>query len=256
MDEMKKWIAEVFSRTAPEYGQKGSSFFSYFGENLVEVSNVQGKLGLDVATGKGAVLLPLSKKIDKVIGIDISQQMLDNMIAPNNAELIQMDAEHLNFEDNVFDCVFCGFGLFFFPDINRALQEFKRVLKPGGILAISTWGKDTEIDQIQNEEIDKIARYKPLISSPLFTEDKIKSVLQDNHFTSIQIIEDNYAFHYSDFEEFWNSLWMHAIRAKLEQLDANQLKTYKERIHARIGNHPKETMQAFYGIAKKPSLQN
>lgn len=112
---MKKWIAEVFSRTAPEYGQKGSSFFSYFGENLVEVSNVQGKLGLDVATGKGAVLLPLSKKIDKVIGIDISQQMLDNMIAPNNAELIQMDAEHLNFMITYLTVFFVVLVCFSFP---------------------------------------------------------------------------------------------------------------------------------------------
>jgi hypothetical protein len=48
MDEMKKWVSEVFSRTAPEYGQKGSSFFTYFGKKLVEVSKVKGKLGLDV----------------------------------------------------------------------------------------------------------------------------------------------------------------------------------------------------------------
>ena len=50
-----------------------------------------------------------------------------------------MDAEQLDFADGSFDVVLCGFGIMFFPDQNRALSEFRRVLKPGGTLAVSTW---------------------------------------------------------------------------------------------------------------------
>lgn len=59
-----------------------------------------------------------------------------------NAVIRQMDAEHLEFSDASFDGVYCGFVLFFLPHLETALAEYVRVLKPGGQIAVSTWGKD------------------------------------------------------------------------------------------------------------------
>jgi len=56
-----------------------------------------------------------------------------------NAEAIVGDVESLPFPDETFEAVLCGFGLFFFPDTNRALAEIRRVLRPGGQLALSTF---------------------------------------------------------------------------------------------------------------------
>ncbi len=123
MNDHKKWVSEIFDRTASEYGKKSSSFFSYFGKRLVEQVNVlPGHHVLDIATGRGAVLFPLADAVGplgKVVGIDISQQM----IAETSIEVLErdihwvkllcMDAENLNFPDSSFDSVFCGFGLFF-----------------------------------------------------------------------------------------------------------------------------------------------
>jgi ubiquinone/menaquinone biosynthesis C-methylase UbiE len=79
-DDHKEWVSQVFDRAAVEYGKKSSSFFGYFGKRLVEQTEVKSHYRvLDVATGKGAVLFPLIEIIDsegKLIGIDISQQML------------------------------------------------------------------------------------------------------------------------------------------------------------------------------------
>ena len=50
-----------------------------------------------------------------------------------------MTAEHLDFPDATFDRVLCGFGMMFFPDQLRAFGEFRRVVKSGGRLAVSTW---------------------------------------------------------------------------------------------------------------------
>jgi ubiquinone/menaquinone biosynthesis C-methylase UbiE len=52
-----------------------------------------------------------------------------------------MDAEKLEFEDATFDVVFCGFAVWFLPDILRGMREMRRVLRPGGRLAFSTWAK-------------------------------------------------------------------------------------------------------------------
>jgi SAM-dependent methyltransferase len=50
-----------------------------------------------------------------------------------------MDAEDLDFREASFDAVLCGFGLMFFPHLAQTLDGFRKVLKPGGRLAVSTW---------------------------------------------------------------------------------------------------------------------
>lgn len=64
MNDHKKWVSEIFDRAASEYGKKSSSFFSYFGKRLVEHVNVlPGQHVLDIATGRGAVLFPLTDAV-------------------------------------------------------------------------------------------------------------------------------------------------------------------------------------------------
>jgi len=48
------------------------------------------------------------------------------------------DAEAIDVESGCFDAVTAGFMIFFCPDPDRVLAEFARVLKPGGVVALST----------------------------------------------------------------------------------------------------------------------
>ena len=50
-----------------------------------------------------------------------------------------MNAEQLDFPTDSFDALLCGFGVMFFPHLGQALAEFRRVLKPGAVVAVSTW---------------------------------------------------------------------------------------------------------------------
>lgn len=56
----------------------------------------------------------------------------------SNATVIVMDAEDLQFHDLSFDYVLCGLALFFLPNLEVALKECFRVLKPEGQLVVST----------------------------------------------------------------------------------------------------------------------
>ena len=95
---------------------------------------------LEVAVGTGLNLDAYPKDV-RLTGIDLSGQML--AIATTraaelgrNIELRQGDAHALPFADATFDTVVCTFGLCAIPDIDAALDEMTRVLRPGGKLIL------------------------------------------------------------------------------------------------------------------------
>jgi ubiquinone/menaquinone biosynthesis C-methylase UbiE len=147
----KQMIEQIFDASAGSYDRVGPSLFSGFGRRLVEhLPIVPGLDILDVATGTGAVVLPAAHKVGpegRVIGTDLSAGILDEARKAAraeglaNVELHKMDAEHLQFADQSFDVVTCAFALFLFPDQDAALREIYRVLKPGGHIGVSIFGK-------------------------------------------------------------------------------------------------------------------
>lgn len=99
---------------------------------------------LDVATGTGDLAIVSSKaKPEKIIGIDISEEMLKVGIEKvkkkglqNIIELKVADSEDLPFEDHSFDLAMVAFGVRNFEDLKKGLSEIKRVLKKDGLLII------------------------------------------------------------------------------------------------------------------------
>jgi len=105
---------------------------------------LQPKYILDVATGTGDFAFQaLSLDPDKVIGVDISEGMLEvgrqKIIKRNLASKIELgrgDSENLMFEENKFDAVTVGFGVRNFENLEKGLREIHRVIKPGGMLVV------------------------------------------------------------------------------------------------------------------------
>lgn len=106
-----------------------------------------GKKILDYGCGNGVHSAVLAKNGNEVIGIDLSEKSLEiarkkvaNKSFKDKLKFIAMDCEKLDFPDNSFDVIFDG-GTFSSIDLNKALPELARVLKPGGILiGIETFG--------------------------------------------------------------------------------------------------------------------
>jgi ubiquinone/menaquinone biosynthesis C-methylase UbiE len=266
MNDQKKMIQGVFDRAAQKYGRAGSLFFQYFGQRLVSLVPVsKTQYVLDVATGRGAVLFPAALAVGtsgKVIGIDISLEMLKETEREVQEKaftwihLQQMDAERLQFSHNSFDCIFCGFALFFFPSLSTALAECKRVLKPGGTFAVSIWGKKSDLFQWLSEEAKKLTSAGSLSVTPIFDSESLRKALKEASFESIQIIEEKKVFYYATGEEWWNSLWARGTRSLLEQLTPEQVIHLREKAIPKAeqlsqGEGIPEELQVFYGIAHK-----
>lgn len=90
---------------------------------------------LDIGTGPGSFPTRLREAghLGRLVGMDFSGGMLEVAKAKTNAvEWIQGNAMELPFADSSFDVVTARHMLYHVPDMNKAIQEAKRVLKPGG----------------------------------------------------------------------------------------------------------------------------
>ena len=171
--EQKAWLAGVFDRAAPAYDRVGVAYHEHFGRRLVELAGLPADAALlDVGCGRAAVLLAAAGRVGTLTGVDVSAGMLDHARAELRAagvdgvRLEVMDAERLAFADGTFDALTAAFLLFFLPDPERAAAEFRRVLRPGGRVAVSTWGDDDprwawEDDLMAGLRVDRRAIQRP-----------------------------------------------------------------------------------------------
>ena len=260
----KDALQGVFTRSASNYERV--RYFPIFGERLVETAQIhEGAQVLDVACGRGAVLFPAAKRVGpsgQVIGIDLAEgmaretQMEIERRGLKQAEARQMDAENLTFPDSSFDFVLCGFSLQFFPHLEQALSEFKRVLKPSGRIAVTTWGSDDERWNWYDGLKEAYGTVVKLGSQNLDTPEEIQRWFSQAGFENIQITTKELDMVYLDEEEWWNMVWSISGRAGLEKLSPEKLEHFKEEAFEKVQTQKEADgfhyrLEAFCTTAKK-----
>ena len=101
-----------------------------------------GKHAIDIGTGRGEFAVYLARLGFSVTGIDLSENMISQAREHSKKTAFAIDfkiqdAEELKFDDNTFDVVVSRNLLWTLPDPNKAVKEWRRVLKPGGTIVIS-----------------------------------------------------------------------------------------------------------------------
>jgi O-methyltransferase / aklanonic acid methyltransferase len=281
--ERKHEVAGIFGRAASTYDQVGPRFFSHFGRRLVTLAQIPGGAKvLDVATGRGAVLFSAAEVVGPqghVTGIDLSEMMIQEnreaikRLGLQNIETREMDAEYLEFPDASFDCVLCSFAIFFFPQLDRALSEMRRVLKPNGQIAVTTWASTRDeqwkwLDELietylpSESEPEQICNPQS-ISKPIFnTPEGLEAILTSAGFVNIRVVSEATEFIYTDEEEWWSTLWSHGKRADLEAIEEKTgqagLKRFQKGAFDRVqmirqpdGFH--QLFSVLFGLAFKPA---
>ena len=146
----KEQVASMFDQIAFRYDflnrlLSGGIDIYWRKKALKQLTSVQPSLMLDVATGTGDVAIMANKylKPKKIIGIDISEGMLElgkkkvaKLLLNNEIEFQLGDSEAIKFPDDTFDAVTVAFGVRNFEDLEKGLREMLRVLKPGGKLVV------------------------------------------------------------------------------------------------------------------------
>ena len=134
-------MREMFGAIAPRYDFV-TRIFSYGMDRRWKRLGVQkavlpeDAVVLDLASGTGDFSQMIGKKSPRAraIAVDLTEPMLRLARRRGLADAVCADAGTLPFADHSFDCVFVGYGLRNFPDLEVAVQEIVRVTRPGGLM--------------------------------------------------------------------------------------------------------------------------
>jgi ubiquinone/menaquinone biosynthesis C-methylase UbiE len=155
---------------AAEYDRAFAHVATHFMPFLLRTAHISpGMQVLDIATGTGLsaeAALAAVGPTGHVIAADVSPAMAakarERLGSAPNASVSVEDGQALTFADASFDAVLCNLGLMFFPDPVRGLSEFRRVLRPGGRVAVSV---NTVVERSYNHQINVIiARHMPSLA--------------------------------------------------------------------------------------------
>lgn len=149
----------ALQRRVQRYGwDKASPYYETFWQQqlkpaqdlLLEMAALRpGENVLDIACGTGLVSFRALEELGdgRLVGTDISEKMVGLASAlslqkgEHRARFLRMDAEELALDDGSFDVALCALGLMYMPAPLKALQEIRRLLKPGGRAVAAVWGQ-------------------------------------------------------------------------------------------------------------------
>jgi ubiquinone/menaquinone biosynthesis C-methylase UbiE len=150
LKQAKAKAAATYDAAADHFDDEALGFWERIGRRTVErLAFSAGANILDVGCGTGASALPAAEAVGPngfVIGVDLSSRLLDHARAKatarglRNVEFRLADMTSLGYPDSRFDAVVSVFSIFFVPDMEGLVRELWRMVRPGGKLAVTTWG--------------------------------------------------------------------------------------------------------------------
>ena len=205
-----------------------------------------GSRVLDVACGSGYPALDAAKHVrpgGSVVATDISTEMLavasrratsDGL---DNIEFLEMDAEALNFQEASFDAVTNAYGLMFCPNLSQAFGEARRVLKPGGSLALVTWDEPSKspfFSLITAVAAPVLALVPPATDAPgpfrLSSSTQLESLLRGAGFSDVRVENVSMTFELESAADYLRVFSDVAWKARVAALSEGDLARLKEEI--------------------------
>ena len=261
--------AFTYNAASDFYDASPLSFWVYFGRRTIELASLPiGSRVLDVCCGTGGSALPAAEAVGPtgtVIGIDLAKQLLESARKKTiqrrlgNIEFEVGNMLSMRFPVTSFDAVVCVFGIFFVPDMAMAVRALWSRIRPGGKLAVTTWGpnlfepaNDAFWCSIKDVRPDLYKGFNPWdrIDDPA----NLRKVLDQAGVASSEIIPEDRLHPIKSAEDWWTIVLGSGYRGTIEQLNLAERQKVKEANLAFIRNEKISAIETnvLYALATKP----
>jgi ubiquinone/menaquinone biosynthesis C-methylase UbiE len=203
----ERWRAQLEQDAAPIRNWMVRALAVKAGDTVLELSAGAGDTGFEVAPALGSD--------GHLITSDFSPEMVEvarrrgEELGLENVEYRVLDAERMALEDDSVDGVLCRWGYMLMADPAAALAETRRVLRPGGRLVLSVWGRPED-----NPWASVVARLlvecghmqPPAPGAPgvfsMGSEERTRSLLADAGFATVETEEIPVRFAFGDLDDY------------------------------------------------------
>lgn len=232
-------MAALFDRASATYDDVGVEFFTPVGRALVAAVGLRpGDRVLDVGCGRGACLFPAAEMVGpngRVLGIDLAPGMVRATAAEAASRKFHQigvevrDAAQPELAPDSFDAVLASLVLFFLPDPAAALRAWAGGLRPGGRLALSTFGpSDTRwdsMDAVAQEHTGATGTTRPpgAGDGPFASSVRLGALVAEAGFTDVQSDEQVQEVRFADGSQWWDWQWSTGARLVWERVPPDRL---------------------------------
>jgi ubiquinone/menaquinone biosynthesis C-methylase UbiE len=268
MDAAKLKAAITYNAASDYFDDASLAFWDRYGRRTVErLALRSGSTVLDVGCGSGASAIPAALTVGpsgRVVGVDLAERLLTLARAKavclnlHNIEFLQRDMEGLEFPDGSFDAVVCVFAIFFVSDMAKQVRKLWRLVRPGGQLAITTWGprmfepgSSAWWSAVKQVRPDLLSAFNPW--ERIIDPQAVRQLLNENGIGGADIIAEEGHQPLRSPDDWWNIVLGSGYRWTVEQMDndaAAQVREASLKTLRELGATAIET-NVIYAVATK-----
>jgi ubiquinone/menaquinone biosynthesis C-methylase UbiE len=264
--------AATYNAAADHFDDEPLGFWERIGRRTVERLELSpGAAVLDVGCGTGASALPAAEMVGphgRIIGVDLAERLLEaarkkaTRRGLTNIAFATGDMEQLAYPDNHFDAVVSVFSIFFVSDMVRQICELWRMVRPGGVLAITTWGPrflepgtSAWWNAVKTVRPDLVATTSPwdrIVEPPV-----LRDLLRDAGISNVEIVPEEGWQTLRAADDWWTIVLGCGFRWTVEQLKPDEVQQVRAANLAEIRRNevPAVETNAIFATARKPALR-
>ena len=233
LKQAKAKAAAAYDAAADHFDDEPLSFWEQIGRRTVAALRLPaGARVLDVGCGTGASALPAAQAVGpqgSVLGVDLAARLLERARRKatarglSNVEFRLADMTALRYPDGHFDAVVSVFSIFFVPDMEGLVRELWRMVRPGGKLAVTTWGPRI-FEPAYSRWLGAIRQERPDLHSTFNPWDRItdvesvKRLLLDGGVTNVEVTAEEGFQPLHSAEDWWIIALGSGLRWTIDQM--------------------------------------
>jgi len=271
LDATKLKAAVTYNAAADCFDADALGFWDRVGRRTIELLDLEaGASVLDVGCGSGASALPAAGRVGpggQVIGVDLAERLVElgrrkaAALGLTNIAFEVGDMERLGYPDGRFDAVVSVFSIFFVPDIVGMTRELWRMVRPGGRLAITTWGPrmlepGTSLfwDVVHETRPDLVPSVSPW--DRIVATDALRTMMEAAGVADAKIFAEEGSQPLMSPEDWWTIVLGSGFRWTVDQLGPEAAREARARNLERVERQRIDSVEtnALFAIAQKPAL--